>query len=158
MQLLRVTPKDAATIAAEAAKADQPDVEPVPAESGRTYADAAVDVGMLSQLLLSAQQSGMVPAAEQIAEVRDREFRAGRHQAALDVIERLYIRFSQEMSQRQQRLRTEEMDYRSGKLTMTPKEWQAKKQRDMRQTQLIDQARRDFSRVLGGLRLLISSK
>lgn len=156
--LLRVSPKDAATIAAEAAAADQPQAEPASAAPGKTYAEAAVDVGMLSHLQLTAQQSGIVPGADQIAEVRDREFRAGKYQAVLDVIERLHIKFSREMSQREQRLRAEEMDFRAGKLTMTPKEWQIKKQREMRQNQLIEQTRRDFSRVLGGLRVLISSK
>jgi len=46
--------------------------------------------------------------------------------------------------------------YRSGTLKRTPKEWQAKKQRDTLQTQQIERARRSFARVLSGLRVLLA--
>jgi hypothetical protein len=156
--LLRVTPKDAAAIAADAAKSDEADVAQTPARPERSYLDGAIDMGTFTQLFSAAQQSGIVPGADQIAHVRDREFRMGKYQAALEIIERLYVKFNQELAQRQQKLRAEEMDYRAGTLKMTPKEWQAKKQRETLQTQIIERTRRDFARTLGGLRVLISSK
>lgn len=155
-QLLRVTPKDAA---ATAAGSDQ-QKEPTGTTSGpeRSYVDGAIDMGTFTQLYSAAQQSGIVSGADQIAHVRDREFRMGKYRTALEIVERLHVKFNQELAQRQQRLRADEMDYRAGKLKMTPKEWQAKKQRETMQSQIIERTRRDFARVLGGLRLLISSE
>jgi len=43
-------------------------------------------------------------------------------------------------------------------LKMSPKEWQKKKQRDTLQTQKIERARRQFARVLDGLRIRIVSE
>lgn len=129
-----------------------------PAGPEKTYVDSMVDMGSFTQLFTAAQQSGIVSGADQIAHVRDREFRMGKHQAALDVIERLYVKFNQELAQRQQKLRAEELDYRAGKLKMSPKQWQAKKQRDTLQTQIIERTRRSFARVLGGLRVMIATK
>jgi len=162
-QLLRLVPKapGQATLpssSAEGGRDSVPDGWQPPAESERSYVDTVIDMGSFTNLLTAAQQSGIVPNADQIAHVRDREFRMGKHQSALDVIERLYVKFNQALAQRQQKLRADEMDYRSGKLKMTPKEWQAKKQRDTAQTQRIERARRNFARVLSGLRVLIASK
>jgi hypothetical protein len=56
--------------------------------------------------------------------------------------------------QRMQRLRQEEMNYKSGALRMSPKEWLTKQQRDIAQSQLILRALRYFTKVLDGLRIL----
>ena len=82
----------------------------------------------------------------------------GKHQTAFDIIERLSVRFSQTAAARQQKLRAEELKYKSGVLKMSPKQWQQKKQRDTLQTQKIERARRNFARVLDGLRILLVSK
>ncbi|MBN1590364.1 MAG: hypothetical protein JW888_12690, partial [Pirellulales bacterium] len=105
-----------------------------------------------------AQQSGVVPGADQIGHIRDCEFRMGQYQTAFEGIERLYVGLKQAADIRKQRLRTEEIDYRSGVLKMSPKEWQQKKQRDTAQTNIIERTRRNFVRVLDGLRVLVLSK
>jgi len=64
------------------------------------------------------------------------------------------VRFSQASTRRQQKLRAEEVRYRSGAVKMSPKQWQQKKQRDTAQTLVIERTRRKFAKVLDGLRLL----
>ena len=120
----------------------------------RSYLDCIIDTGSFTQLLTTAQQSGIVPNADQIAHVRDREFRTGKYQMAFSIIERMSVKFIQTAIQRQQKLKTEEIDYRSGVLKMSAKEWLLKKQRDTQQTHQIERARRNFARVLDGLRIL----
>jgi hypothetical protein len=123
----------------------------------KSYTECLIDLGSFTQLLTSAQQSEIVPNADQIAHVRDREFRTGKHQTAFEAIERLFVKFNLVAAQREQKLRREEIDYKSGVLKMSPKQWQLKKQRDMLQTQKIERARRHFTRVLDGLRVLMAS-
>lgn len=124
----------------------------------KAYLESMLDMGTFTQLLSVAQQSGIVPGADQIGHVRDCEFRMGQYQTAFDTIDRLYVGFKQAADSRKQRLRTEEIDYRSGVLKMSPKEWQQKKQRDTMQTNIIERARRNFVRVLDGLRVLMLSR
>lgn len=119
--------------------------------------DCAIDMGTLTQLLTAARQSGIVSNVDQIARVRDCEFRMGKYKRAFEVIERMWVKFGQSLAQRQNRLRTEETRYRAGTLKMSPKQWQMKKQRDTTQSQNIERARRKFARVLDGLRLLARS-
>jgi hypothetical protein len=134
---------------------DQSDAADV---KNKDYIESMIEPGSFTQLMVAAQASGIVPAADQIGHVRDCEFRYGHHQIAFEAIERLYVGLRQAADTRQQRLRTEEIDYRSGVLKMSPKEWQQKKQRDTAQTNRIERARRHFVRVLDGLRVLILSK
>jgi hypothetical protein len=124
----------------------------------KSYTECLVDVGSFTQLLTAAQQSEIVPNADQIAQVRDGEFRLRKYQAAFDAIERLLVKFNLTTAQREQTLRREEIDYRSGTLKMSPKQWQLKKQHETLQTQKIDRARRHFARVLDGLRVLLASQ
>ncbi len=119
--------------------------------------DCAIDMGTLTQLLSAARQSGIVSNVDQIARVRDCEFRMGKYKRAFEVIERMWVKFGQSLAQRQNRLRTEETRYRAGTLKMSPKQWQMKQQRDRTQSQNIERARRRFARVLDGLRLLSRS-
>ena len=116
-----------------------------------------IDVGSFGQLLTSAQRSGLVPAADQIGHVRDREFRMGKYDLAFQTINGLFSKFTASMNQRNQRLIREDADIASGKVKMSPKDLQAKRARDLRQTQEIDRARRRFQVVLEGLRLLMNN-
>jgi hypothetical protein len=115
-------------------------------------------MGSFTQLLAVAAQSGIVPGADQIGHVRDCAFRMGQYQTAFDAIDRLYVGFKQAADARVRRLRAEEIDYRSGVLKMSPKEWQKKKARDTRETNIIERTRRNFVRVLDGLRILVQSR
>ena len=124
-------------------------------QSPNPYRDTMLDIGSFTQLFTIAQQSGIVPSADQIAHVRDCEFRMGQHQIGFEIIERVYVSFQQAADVRMQRLRREEIDYKSGVLKMTLKEWQKKKHRDTVQTNNIERARRHFVRVLDGLRVLM---
>ena len=161
-QLLRLVPKAASAKGLESSSA-QPDQDSVaegsqlPAGPEKSYSDTVIDVGLFTQLLAAARQSEIVPNADQIAHVRDREFRMGKHQTAFRTIDRLSVKFNQAAAQREQKLRAEEMAYRAGTLKMSPKQWQLKKQRDTLQTQKIERTRRNFTRVLDGLRILIVS-
>ena len=117
--------------------------------------DRILDVGALSQLVDAAQRCGLVPGISTIIQVRDCEFRLGRHRQALQLIESLYQSFNGRVTQRSQQLAREEADIASGRLKMSPKELQAKRLRDNQQTQYIERARTRFSRVLEGLRTLV---
>ena len=59
---------------------------------------------------------------------------------------------------RQAELRREEMQYKSGTLKMSPKEWLLRQRRETEKTQKIDRARRQFTRVLDGLTVLRAAK
>jgi hypothetical protein len=162
-QLLRLMPKSRRETAPgpSSPESDQDAVGDGPAAPTavkKTYIECLLEMGSFTQLLTAAQQSEIVPNADQIAHVRDREFRMKKYQSAFDNIERLCVRFIQSATQRQQRLRREEIDYKSGTLKMSPKQWQLKKQRDTLQTQKIERARRHFARVLDGLRVLIAAQ
>lgn len=107
-----------------------------------------------THLLTAVEKSGFDINTHGIVDARNREFKVGRYQRAFDIIEILYKRFSTEADKRAQRLRQEETKYRSGKLKMSPKDWQSKKTRDTAETQRVERARRHFTHVLGGLRVL----
>ena len=117
--------------------------------------DKILDMGALSQLMDSAQRSGLVPGADQIAYVRDKEFRLGQYEQALQVIESMYGKFTASVAQRSQRIMREDADIAAGRIKMSPKEIQAKRQRDRAQDQAIERARSRFNRVLDGLRVLL---
>ena len=134
-----------ATPAEVAATGDQPHI-------------AALDKMAFAQLFNAAQQSGIVANVDVIASVRDNDFRVGRYQKAFDVIENLYMRMNAEAMPRQADLRREEVQYKSGALKMTPKEWLLRQRRETDKTQRIELARRQFVRVLDGLNTLRASR
>jgi hypothetical protein len=118
----------------------------------------SLDIGAFTQLLTAAQQSGLVPNADTIITARDREFRYGRYQRAFDVIEGLYLQMNAQVARRQGDLLRQEMQYKSGVLKMTPREWQLRQRQETEKTQKIEWARRQFARVLDGLRVLRASQ
>jgi hypothetical protein len=120
-------------------------------------AAANLDIGVFTQLLTAAQQSGLVSNTDAIITARDREFRAGRYQRAFDVIEGLYVQLNAQATRRQADLRREELQYKAGTLKMSPKEWMLRQRRATEQTQNIERARRQFARVLDGLGVLRAS-
>ena len=74
------------------------------------------------------------------------------------MIQGLYKQMDAGASRRQGDLRREEMQYRSGTLKMSPKEWALRQRRVVEQTQKIERARRQFARVLDGLNVLRSAQ
>lgn len=116
-----------------------------------------LDMGAFSQLLTSAQRCGIVPGADRIAHVRDREFRMGNYDLAFQSIDAMYSSFTSNMNQRIQRLTREDADISSGRKKMSPKDLQAKRARDRIETQEVERARRRFQVVLEGLRVLQNS-
>ena len=117
--------------------------------------DRIIDIGAFSQLIDSAQRSGLVPGIATIIQVRDCEFRLGRHLQALQLMETQFQGFVGRASQRTQRLAREEADIASGRLRLSPKELQAKRLRDSQQTQHVERARTKFQRVMEGLRTVV---
>ena len=117
--------------------------------------DQILDVGTISQLIDAAQRTGLVPAIATIIQVRDCEFRLGRYQQALQLIESQFQGFQGRAGQRAQQLAREDLDISSGRIKMSGRELQIKRQRDRQQTQAVDRARTRFSRVLEGLRMLV---
>jgi hypothetical protein len=116
-----------------------------------------LDMGAFSQLLTSAQRCGLVPGADQIAHVRDREFQKGNYDLAFQTIDGLYAKFTASMNTRNQKLIREDADISSGRIKMSPKDLLAKRARDRKQTQEVDRARRRFQVVLEGLRVLMNT-
>lgn len=125
-----------------------------PGDAKIFHPECNIDLSALTQLLSAARQSDLLPNADLIAKVRDCEFRMGKYRQAMDAIERLAVRFNQEADNRRQKLRAEEVRYKSGALKMTPKQWMQKKQKDTAQTVVIERARKKFAHVLDGLRFL----
>jgi len=117
--------------------------------------DKILDVGSFSQLIDAAQRSGLVPGIATIIQVRDCEFRLGRYQQALQLIESHFQGFQGRAAQRMQQLAREDLDIASGRVKMSGRDLQIKRQRDRQQTQAVDRARTRFSRVLEGLRALV---
>ncbi len=117
--------------------------------------DKILDVGAFSQLLDAAQRSGIVPGSGVIIQVRDCEFRLGRFNKGLQMMETLYTTFIAAESQRNQRLQREEAEIASGRKKISPKDLQAKRAQDNQTTQVVDRTKVRFQRVLEGLRGLL---
>lgn len=117
--------------------------------------DKILDVGAFSQLLDAAQRSGIVPGSGVIIQVRDCEFRLGRFNKGLQMMETLYTTFIGAESQRNQRLQREEAEIASGRKKISPKDLQAKRAQDNQTTQVVDRTKVRFQRVLEGLRGLL---
>ncbi|MBN2216500.1 MAG: hypothetical protein JW719_03895 [Pirellulales bacterium] len=161
-KLFRLTPRDNPLPGAPAAATNAPsntsNKTAVAPEPGRPRVESSIEMGSFTQLQTVAQASGIVPAADQIGRVRDCEFRMGQYQTGFEAIERIYVNFKQAAEARVERLRREEIDYKSGVLKMSAKQWQQKKHRDTVQTNIIERTRRHFVRVLDGLRALMLAK
>jgi hypothetical protein len=128
--------------------------EPPAAHRGNEPVVLGVEPGAFTLLLTAAQQCGLVPNADAIVGVRDRDYPAGRYQRALDTIEALAVQLNTQAARRAAELRHEEIRYKAGALKMSPKQWMLKIRRDAEQTQRIDRARRHFAHVLDSLRAL----
>lgn len=116
-----------------------------------------LDLGAFSQLLTSAQRSGLVTDADQIGYVRDREFRMGKYELAFQTIDAMFTRFMSSAGQRTQNLAREDADISAGRIKISPKDLQAKRSRERAQTQEIERAKRRFQVVIEGLRVLMNS-
>jgi len=117
--------------------------------------DKILDVGAFSQLLDAAQRSGIVPGSGVIIQVRDCEYRLGRYNKGLQMMETLYTTFIGAESQRNQRLQREEAEIASGRKKISPKDLLAKRAQDNQTTQVVDRTKVRFQRVLEGLRGLL---
>lgn len=129
--------------------------EKTPLVSETAERDKILDTGAFSQLVEAAQRSGIVPGISIIIQVRDCEFRLGRYNKALQIMESQFSSFCGSAQQRIQRIKREEADIASGRVKISPKEAQAKRVKDNRDHENIERARTRFSRVLEGLRTLI---
>ncbi len=118
---------------------------------------SVLDMGAFGQLLTAAQRSGLLAGADQIAHVRDREFRMGKYDLAFQAIDAMFSRFTASSIQRLQHLTREDAEIAAGRIKMSPKDVQAKRARDRKQTQEIDRAQRRFQVVLEGLRVLMKT-
>jgi len=116
--------------------------------------ESILDNSAFNQLMDSARRSTLVRSVQPISNIRDREFRIGDYSKALVEIERLFRDFDAAVKQREQKLRQEEMDIKSGRLKISPKEKNRRNQENTRVSQSVERARRAFSRVLNGLRTL----
>ena len=131
--------------------------EPAPQESPEAKPQPRippVDKMAFAQLSNAVRQSGLPISADAVNAVRDNEFRGRRYQKAFDVIEGLYMRLGGEASRRQADLRRQELQYKSGAIKMTPKEWMLRQRRETEKTQRIEHARRLFTRILDGLSVM----
>jgi hypothetical protein len=126
-----------------------------PQNQGEVSAIPLIDMGTFTQLLTAVQSTGLLANYDAIGFVRDNEFRTKKYSEAFDRIEGLFVHLRTAAEQRSQRLRREETDYRSGKSKISTKDWMAKQQRDMAQTQCVNRALRFFAKVLDGLRVMI---
>lgn len=117
---------------------------------------APLDKMAFAQLVNSIRQSGLMLSADAVAAVRDNEFRVGNYQKAFDVVEGQYMRLGSEASRRQAELMRQEMQYKSGALKMSPKEWLLRQRRETEKTQRIELARRQFTRILDALTVMRS--
>ncbi|MBN2294020.1 MAG: hypothetical protein JXM70_16460 [Pirellulales bacterium] len=145
---------DEQTVAPDEESDNKPHDAWSPVDPRKVHPDCTIDMGTLTQLLSAARQSGLLANADHIAHVRDCEFRMGKYSRALDIIERMSVKFTQAADKRKQKLKVDDIKHKSGELKMSPKQWQQKVQKDAAQSLVIERARRKFAHVLDGLRLL----
>jgi hypothetical protein len=132
---------------------DSPAVPPGPiTQPGQGI--SSLDMATFHQLIMAIQQSGLSLNVDAIHSVSDRDFREGRYQRAFDVIEGVFLQMNAQVGRRQSQLRQQEMQYKSGALKMSPKEWMARQRRETDKTQRIERARRHCARILDGLNAL----
>jgi len=126
----------------------------VGAASKQEYIESYVHRGTFTQLLTSAQQCGLPVNLDLIIAVRDREFPAKQYQKAFNTLAGLAVSLNSQAAKRIEDLRHFEIQFRSGVIKMSPKEWMIKQRRDREQTQRVERACRQFSLVLDGLNAL----
>jgi len=146
-------PQPAAKVSQAAPASDVDDA----IEQGKNAAIHIIDMGSFTQLQTAAQLTGLLPNADGIGFVRDHEFRTGKYQEAFERIDAFFMHLRSAAEGRQRTLRQEEHDYKSGILKISPKQWLLKQQSDAAQTQKIDRALRYCTRILDGLRVMITS-
>ena len=129
--------------------------EPEELVSDTADRDKILDMGAFTQLLDASQRSGIVPGSGMIIQVRDCEYRLGKYNKALQMMETLYTSFMGAETQRMQRLQREEAEISSGRKKMSQRDLQAKRIKDNQDTQAIDRTKVRFQRVLEGLRGLL---
>jgi hypothetical protein len=130
------------------------DTPAVPVGPAKQSGVPGLDMTTFSQFIMAIQQAGLSLNVDAIHSVCDREFRDGRYQRAFDVIEGIYLQMNAQVGRRQAELRRQEIQYKSGALKMSPKEWQLRQRRETEQTQKIERARRHCARILDGLNAL----
>jgi hypothetical protein len=118
-------------------------------EQGKNAAIHIIDIGSFTQLQTAIQLTGLLPNADGIGFVRDHEFKSGKYQEAFERINAFFMHLKSAAEGRQRTLRQEEHDYKCG--------WMLKQQTDAAQTQKIDRALRYCTRILDGLRVMITS-
>jgi hypothetical protein len=68
------------------------------------------------------------------------------------------MQINAQAARRQGDLRRQEIQYKSGALKMSPKDWLLRQRRETEQTQKIERARRHCARILDGLNALRASQ
>lgn len=137
--------------------AEPPPIEPAeetPADVVAPPSPAGIiplDASAFAELIRAAQQSGLSLNTDAIRSALDHEYREGRYQRAFDVIEGVYLQLTSQAMRRQGDLRRQEIQYKSGTIKMSPKDWLLRQRQATEQTQKIERARRQFIRVLDGL-------
>ena len=134
------------------------DTPAVPVGPAKQTGVPGLDMTTFSQLIMAIQQAGLPVNVDAIHSVSDREFRDGRYQRAFDVIEGVYLQMNAQVGRRQAELRQQEVQYKSGTLKMSPKEWLLRQSRETDRTQKIERARRHCARILDGLNALRASQ
>ncbi len=134
------------------------DTPAVPVGPAKQTGIPGLDMTTFSQLIMAIQQAGLSLNVDAIHSVCDREFREGRYQRAFDVIEGVYLQMNAQIGRRQAELRQQELQYKSGALKMSPKEWMLRQRRETERTQKIERARRHCARILDGLNALRASQ
>lgn len=121
----------------------------------RAERDQVLDVGGFSQLIEAAQRTGLVPGIATIIQVRDCEFRLGKHLQALQLMESQFQAFSIKAGQQAQQIAREDLEIASGRIKMSARDLQTKRLRDRQQAQAVERARTRFLRVVEGLRTIV---
>ena len=134
------------------------DTPAVPVGQAKQTGIPGLDMTTFSQLIMAIQQAGLSLNVDAIHSVCDREFREGRYQRAFDVIEGVYLQMNAQVGRLQAELRQQELQYKSGALKMSPKEWMLRQRRETERTQKIERARRHCARILDGLNALRASQ
>jgi|WetSurMetagenome_2_1015567.scaffolds.fasta_scaffold1121195_1 hypothetical protein len=134
------------------------DVPDVPVDRPVSSGVASLDMTTFAQLIAAIQQAGLSLNIDAIHSVCEHEFRAGRYRRAYGVIEGIYVQINAQSQRREGELRRQEMQYKSGALKMSPKEWMLRQRRETEKTQHIDRARRHCSRILSGLNSLAAAQ
>ena len=117
--------------------------------------DAGLDTDDFSQLMESAQRSGLVPNVQQIAHYRDREFRLACYDMAFAGIEGIFANFTAAAKELKQRLASEEQAAESGEMKISPEEIKAKLAQNRQTIQAVEEARSKFQHVIDGLQVLM---